>query len=338
MENIEYTLEVLTDKTILAKKIVDEYKKYLEDKNVLSMEELNKKYYYKSFPTACVEAQAKYGAENIIMIQEDYHGLHEDDYCNFVYWNNVTGETFKDQWSTAYAAPAYNLFRCIDFQNATRLGILDMNKMFEYLKSKEISKISDWKCFSNPVIKYATYNLKAKVSKGRKWKGEGYLINTSTFNFVIPGTFGGYERVNRVAHIFDPITNQIHEVNPDYIELVDYESIVNDWKQWAIEIINKSSIENISTNDFSLDCGNISFEKYLAILSENSPIDYSTAVNVDEVKQIAKKIEKLEKLKEKKMPKIIEWVKTNTDKESKKEIEELAERIFKKHYTDYEQK
>lgn len=288
----------------------------------------------------------KYGVDNIFMVREDYHGLYEDDYCDFTYYNNVTGEFSTDKWSTAYAAPDFKLFECMWISEALKNNLLDTAKFFSILFNNEMNRIKNNTINTHDIYyesnrdRVAALHLKVNVSRGRKFKGSGYWVSNlvKTFQWATPQWHShyygdnGYGRTSTVyAKIYVPETNKIEYANISYLEIENLSEMINEYKKYLISNLLKTTKENVyfenSGIGYYLKYENPSFINWLCNNKKNELV-MSNLFDAEEEKREKKNNE----FRDKKMPELIEWVKTHTEKTCDKEICELAERIYKKRY------
>lgn len=241
----------------------------------------------------------------------------------------------------------------LEAYNEMMNDMVDINFVFDVAKMNKVDElVNNFNVDMNRYIEdFARLGLaKVKVEKGRKWKGEGWLVGFYESSFST-----GYRNINtKHAKIYDPNTNRIETVPLYNVTIIDTSKILEAYKK-AIEFnINSASVDNTSfaryieafpillpcLNSFSIDIlkaideelnsKNIGFS-YWARGSEfmNEEIDLENAIDEEENYKKSKK----EAFKAKKMPELIEWVKTHTDKKGE-EINKLAEHIFNKKYGD----
>lgn len=67
-----------------------------------------------------------YGEGSAFLVSERYRSCYHDDYATFVYYSNITGEYFSDEWTTAFACPGYNTFLAKKFDEAKKEGLIDI--------------------------------------------------------------------------------------------------------------------------------------------------------------------------------------------------------------------
>lgn len=296
------------------------------------------RYGYAGLP-GILQRMREVGINKIFFVGRDYHGKYEDDYCYFTYWDEEKKEFTYDEWGTWAAFPSYDLYEMpIDFSAGWETGMIDKEAYLECMKSRHMSILEGIK-FDKNVAK--DYNLRVKVERGRKWKGEGFLfkVTSSSYRFATPmyrnhsDDFG--ISTTQTAVIWDPITNILNRANFNFIEFMDEEKIMNEYKVWAENIIKKSTINDIHSNgqynlgSFILDI-DYSFDKFLSnVWMMNHAIDAAMENPYDPEEEERKK--KASEFRASKMPSIIEWVKNNTDKKDE-EIMELALHIFNKKY------
>ena len=300
--------------------------------------------------TAVERAIAEFGIDNISMVGYSYHGRYEDDDCYFTYYNNVTGEFFKDEWTTRFACPHYGRYECQTLDEADKKGLVDHEKLFIFEKSVMLNtyeKFTFENIWGDTFAKIAPLGLRVEVKRGRKWKGIGYLIDsfTTSYQWAVKKWRSDNDygvSTTRHAKIYDPTTNRIETVNASYVEFLDLDSIVEQYKKEMIAIVEATTVDDFSIGKngtsyspysgdsnrtpMTIKCDTVSFMEYL-----KSKGNSFNLVNVYDVVEEEKKA-KLLAFKETKMPGIIEWVKNNTDKETEEDIMELAEHIFNKNY------
>lgn len=300
--------------------------------------------------TAVQKAIQEYGINNISMVGYNYHGLYEDDDCHFVYYNNVTGNFFYDEWTTRFACPAYGCYECQTLEEADKNGYVDHEKLFSFKKFEMIKQFEKFKfdnIFGDTFAKIAPFGLRVEVKRGRKWKGIGYLVGTFTTSYQwgvkmwrSNNDYG--TSTTRHAKIYDPTTNRIETVTADYVKFLDLDNIVEQYKKDMIAIVEATTVDDFSigkngtsyspysgdSNDtkMTIKCNTVSFMEYLKM--KGNKINIENAFDVVEEEKKAK----FNAFKETKMPGIIEWVKNNTDKETEEDIMKLAEHIFNKKY------
>ena len=299
--------------------------------------------------TAVQQAIKEYGAENISMVGYNYHGRYEDDDCNFEYYNNVTGTFFYDEWTTRCACPAYGCYECQTLEEADKKGYIDHEKLFNFKKTQLINSFKNFRfecIWGEKFVKISPFGLRVEVTRGRKWKGIGFLVGTFTKSYQwgvklwkSNNDYG--TSTTRYAKIYDPTTNRIESVNADYVKFLDLDNIIEQYKKEMIAIVEATTVDDFTigkngtsyspysgdSNDtkMTINCETMSFVKYLEM--NGNKINLKNAYDVVEEEKKAK----FEAFKESKMPGIIEWVKENTDKEGD-EIMKLAEHIFEKRY------
>lgn len=281
------------------------------------------------------------GIDKVFFVGRDYHGKYEDDYCYFTYWDEAAHEFIKDEWGTWAAFPNYSLYEMpIPFCYGWEAGLIDKEAYLNFMKNRKIEAVNQYNNYhfiNRAADEYI--GLKVSISRGRKWRGTGYLIDTkeSKFRFAYPQfrnhseDFGLATTVTAI--IWDPETNTINECNAEYLQFVDQEEIINNYKNWAKNLINNSTVEdmeahrtcNYDSYELRLDC---SMETFMANWIAVHPVpDYSTATYPAQEARDKKEAN----FKAEKMPQLIEWVKNNTGKQGD-EILALAEHIYNKRY------
>lgn len=301
--------------------------------------------------TAVQKAIKKYGIENISMVGYNYHGRYEDDDCNFTYYNNVTGEFFYDEWTTRFACPYFGCYECQTLKDADEKGYIDHDKLYNFKRNQLINYYTNMKIDNYAIGTLyniiAPLGLRVEVKGGRKWKGIGFLVGTFNTSYQW-GTkmwrsnndYG--TSTTRHAKIYDPLTNKIETVTANQVKFLDLDNIIEQYKKDMINIIESTTVNDLvigkngtsyspssgdlNTTPININCEIITFKDY--IKTKGNKLNLENAYDVIE----EEKKEKLNAFKETKMPELIEWVKTNTDKEGD-EIQKLAEHIFNKRYS-----
>jgi hypothetical protein len=292
-----------------------------------------------------MKAIAEYGAENIFLVTTSNYSSCCDS-CDFTYWNNATGEFFKDSWTTAAACPSKLSYGvCFNFKTGLNEDIIDKDALLKELKKIALKSIT-----ANPqfnIKDFANAGLKVKVTGGRKWKGTGYLVDMfdKSYQYAAPryhnryyGTPKGFGiSLTRCAKVYDPTTNEVHCVTADYIKVEDVDKMLENYINSVKSIIDNATVENLDfTDEMPTINGNkgISFIDWV-INNYGNTFDLSTANDEEKNKKEAKakaREEKFAAFKAEKMPQLIEWVKNNTDKKTEEDILKLAEHIFNKRY------
>ena len=281
--------------------------------------------------TVVEEAIIKYGPENIFLISSDYHGLYQDDYCTFHYYNNVTGDEFMDEWSTAYAAPAYGRFEnCLTLKEAKELDLI--NKEIALKKSKE--KLT--RLYTN-ITKEVTqsmaikYHLEVKVTRGRKWKGTGIIkdVRRTMYQYAKPSfrTNDPYwgKKVTDIAIIYDNNSNKIEEVNYAYCVPVKLEEMVDSWRKEILGYVEKATNENLDGLTIRIP-EYLKWESFVARYANELPDDRLYIYPEQDARDAKEKA-----FKEKKIAELTEWAKNYTDVKAE-EIPEFVERVYNKRY------
>ena len=161
-------------------------------------------------------------------------------------------------------------------------------------------------------------------TRSRKYKGNGYLIGRAIVYW------DGFR--NCVWLVWDPIKNEVHEVNPAHVEL--HESYLNTFPSYMEWLIKNYPIKlpkakcglrkiNCLLRNFTIKY----FIKYLHMRKNDIKISPSV-IYVDEEKRLKKYTE----FKKEKMKDLIAWAETKVDK---KDVMELAEKIWITKYGEY---
>ena len=309
---------------------------------------------YNGYPYV-VDKIYEYGVENIFFINKDYKGLYQDDYCTFFYWNNATGEIFTDEWTTAFAAPHYDMYtrNVFTFKEGVELGLIDMTKVKAYNKNLWLEKIKNvdfsdyWK-----VKKYMENNPvfapMVKVERGRKWKGIGFLLEVTESVYSWGPSYGrGYNCSSSVtAKILSTEDFQIHYCNANYVEFINTDELFADFSSFAekrIEVMfsRPDDYFDMNTLTWSIKKGD-----YLAIYNdlvelwiEQASSDvtnlFSKVRRLEETAFDEKEYEEKKKLAAKRAEKITgitEWVNNSTDKETELGKMSLALHVLAKQF------
>lgn len=279
--------------------------------------------------TAVENMVAQFGSNNIFLIKEDYHGLYEDDDCEFEYYNNVTGEAFGDGWTTRCACPSYNRYMATHIRTALREGLVDVAKFMDFVRNRFYITGENLKLNVEDV---AYYGLRVEVSKGRKWKGTGYLIGLeeSSYQYYTPqfAARPGYgESTTVTAKIYDPLTGKIERATAKYVKFLDEEKIISAYVEKYNSLVDDLTVDQLK---FEKCNGILPERKILSLLEyvKQNAIDTTDMVNgYDEV--AIERQRKAQEYREKQMKNIMAWVLEHTDKTGADALE-LAERIFKK--------
>ena len=304
------------------------------------------------FP-AVIRAIAEYGAENIYMTSQNYHGKYEDDYANFTYYNNVTGEFFHDEWTTAFACPGYGMYEHIYIDEADKYGLVDHEKLYKLKFAVVENQLNNFTF--NPSYKFdelVSLGLRVEVTKGHKWKGIGFLVNEfkTTYHWDTPrwrsSYYGdnGYGRTTTChAKILDITTGEINVVTANNVRFMDIDKFIEEYKTEMINRLKSTTIENLKIGKYQFgyspcsgDSHNVAigiefdYQDFITWLTEHHSNKFDLSIYRDIEKEKADK--KAAEFKASKMPGIIEWVKNNTDKTTEEEILALAEHIFNKKY------
>lgn len=281
--------------------------------------------------TPVEEAIIKYGPENIFLVSSDYHGLYQDDYCTFHYYNNVTGDEFMDEWSTAYAAPAYGRFEnCLTLEEAKELNLI--NKDIALQKSKEkLTRLytNITKEITQPMA--IAYHLEVKVTRGRKWKGTGIIkdVRRTMYQYAKPlfRTNNPYwgKKVTDIAIIYDNNSNKIEEVNYAYCVPVKLEEMVDSWRKEILGYVEKATNENLDGITIRIP-EYLKWEVFVARYANKLPDDRLYIYPEQDARDAKEKA-----FKEKKIAELTDWAKNYTDVKTE-EIPEFVERVYNKRY------
>ena len=281
--------------------------------------------------TPVEEAIIKYGPENIFLVSSDYHGLYQDDYCTFHYYNNVTGDEFMDEWSTAYAAPAYRRFEnCLTFEEAQELNLFNKEIALQGAKERLTQLYTNiTKEITQPMA--IKYHLEVKVTRGRKWKGTGIIkdVRRTMYQYARPSfrTNNPYwgKKVTDIAIIYDNNSNKIEEVNYAYCVPVKLDEMIDSWRKEIIEYVKKATNENLDGLTIRIP-EYLKWEIFVARYANELPDDRLYIYPEQEARDAKEKA-----FKEKKIAQLTEWAKNYTDVKAE-EIPEFVERVYNKRY------
>lgn len=260
-----------------------------------------------------------YGENSAFMVKKDYHGLYEDDHCNFVYYSNIEGKFFTDKWSTAYACPSLDHFETKSFDKALEENLINIdlyNKMWN--ENKKPYKFNEKAMDKLFFIEMWGRNPFIEVFRGRTFKGRKGL-------FVAKYTQTKSKFSKTMGICYDVATNEIFMLPYEYLKVSG--DFLNQIENAINDLINKEKsvkdrIHNVNSKDYTKVIDNIFFKG-----------DYKTYM--DNI--ISKKndyIDNLEKAKYEPSEKLILWVKQHfTDVDDEKEIYNIAYRINKKNQT-----
>ena len=190
-------------------------------------------------------------------------------------------------------------------------------------------------------VNYVPAFIPCSITGGRKMKGDNkyFLYNyTQSNDYMRRMRFSTYFDTE-LAVVYDPVTNEICEVNPKFVEL----------KYDSIERIKKSIRKDEYTNlpklvhaiaykqsYYSCDTKNYNNTLIKLIhLGSNVNFDINNAKNPWKDKQIQKKKEKLDKIKENKRAEIEKWANTLSNK-TDEERKQIVEKTLNKYLKNYE--
>lgn len=137
-----------------------------------------------NYETSVETHERVFGKNSCFLVTEDYHGLYEDDYCNFTYYSNITGEYFTDNWTTAAACPPYSCYETeIRYDKAKELGLIDI-KIFNSVWKSEFNSIGEFYIkWPEEFIKWYGRFPMVEVFRGRSFKNrKGFLVEHKTIN------------------------------------------------------------------------------------------------------------------------------------------------------------
>ena len=169
----------------------------------------------------CLKQVREKGIDKVFFVGRDYHGKYEDDYCYFTYWDEDSKEFFQDEWGTWAAFPHYDLYEMpISFGLGWEMGLINKEAYLNRKKSIALDILSKT-TFDKKVAQ--DYNLRVSVDGGRKFRGEGYLVNTeeSSYRYATP-MYHNHSKdfgvsTTYTAVIWNPIDNTLNRANLKYV-------------------------------------------------------------------------------------------------------------------------
>ena len=270
--------------------------------------------------TTAQELIEKFGVENIFMTKRDYHGLYEDDDCEFEYYNNVTGEFSGDSWTTRFACPSFSNFECTTITEGIKKGLVDTEKLLGILRKRFHRECATRQHMSE----VACNGLRVEVKRGRKWKGFGYYVGKETGKLNL-----GYKTMDIPFYkIYDPMTGRIETINANNCDFVDEQALRDKytalWNETLENNTDADSIAYVPCDGVMLRLEIMSFKEFVEKWTK--PVDTSDAFDEVEYERKKKACER----RAKKMKDIVNWVWDNTDKECY-DVYDLASHIYNKH-------
>lgn len=252
-----------------------------------------------------------YGEDSCFLVTRDYHGKYEDDYCNFVYYSNETGEYFKDYWTTAAACPRCDRYENVKrFSEAEELGLIDIEKFnsqfkvdIEFLKTRRFH-------YQNERGNYPGVEVirGRKVKKGTKAMFIGIVHEPNYF---------AWKGDNELALIYTE-DGKIEKINPAYLQYDE------NFSNNLYEFVKGKLDEELKVSDriHKFDCNKVISEYYN--LSENVEA-YKKAIDARNQYEKAEEIRKYYPSE-----KLIEWVKNHFPELNDEEVIEKGIYINKK--------
>ena len=265
----------------------------------------------------------QFGAENIYMLREDYHGRYQDDDCYFTYINMVDGKTHSDEWSTRFAAPNYSRFVGPTLNEGVKSGKISLRKVLEVLfcRLSEYIPTAHYPRVGASNFEYTakTIQIPCKVTKGRKFRGEGILVGVR----AVESSFG----ISRYAQIFSD--GQLCEAVLNNVEVDDevLQSYYLIWRAQKINSVNFDEIEAMGVDNaikFAQEAFHTGVE-YFFHEFKNILVDVEGMKSKEEVMRENKRNE----FKVRKMEELRAWARTKVEES---EVENLAQRVWDKHY------
>lgn len=260
----------------------------------------------------------QYGTENIFMTMCAYHGRYEDDDCTFEYYNNVTGEFHKDEWTTRFACPAYSKFEAMPLRKGIKEGLVDTEKLLKILKEKQTRK-----GYFGDGLKESPYatGLRVEVAGGRKWKGQGIFAG-------VYRTSSGFGESTSFK-VYDPMTGRIEYVTPKFVKFIDEERIKEDYVKEYNRRLQECTVDDIKYDDYRGISLDVTVETFFEFAKQYTrPVDLANAYDEVEIENRRKAME----FRTKKMAELLKWAKEKAGKTDEREALELAIRVFNKNY------
>ena len=264
---------------------------------------------------------------------QNYRGLYEDDDCTFYYWDNVNGKIITDFWGTNFAAPNFSLYteNVLTFSEASDMGLVNMELLKKFNIEKVLQSVERTRLLTSDNSKIImNHNPLINVTRGRKFKGLGYYIGEveTCKNPYYPATIE--------AKVLSLEDFQIHYCNPNFIQLVEKDELVEGYIKWATNVINEVASKNSYSSFFDMKGVNwgikredFSFEAYVKNHKDNR-IEYFINTAYDPREEERKK-QRAEKMAQE-YANVLKWVKEKTDKTTESEQIALAIKILNKNY------
>ena len=293
----------------------------------------NKEKYYAQTVPSIIEKIVKLGADNVFYMYQNYRGLYEDDDCTFYYWDNVNGKVITDFWGTHFAAPDFRLYteNVLTFSEASNMGLVNMELLKKYNIEKVLQSVERTRLLTDENSKIImNHNPLINVTRGRKFKGLGYYIGEveTRKSLYYPATIE--------AKVLSLEDFQIHYCNPNFIQLVEKDELVEGYIKWATNVINEVVSKNSYSSFFDMKGVNwgikredFSLDAYVK-KHKDSNIEYFINTAYDPREEERKK-QRAEKMTQE-YANILEWVKNKTDKTTESEQIALATKILYKKF------
>lgn len=294
--------------------------------------EVVKGYPYDGCMVAVEKAIIEYGAENIFYVNRSYRSMYYDDYCTFYYYNNITGETFTDEWTTAAACPGFGRYEnAVTLDEAFENNLVNKQMILDKARPKYIELINNIDFEISTELAVAAH-LRVKVEGGRKWKGTGLLVGTfaTSYQYAHPSFYTddssfGCSTV-RHAKIWDVVENTVNVCSYAQVKFVDYPEMRKKYIECLTEWVNGLTTDDITTITISTP-KELSWDKF--VIAHFSILLPETPTWRD--KYAEAEAEKKRAFRERKIADLTEWAKTCTDI-PEEEIPAFVERVYKKKY------
>lgn len=232
----------------------------------------------------------------------------------------------------------------IELNEAIEKNIVEISTIIDVLVDKLNFSLPDLDIFSSKYSIENPLSIPVNVVKGRKFKGEGYLVYSIKKHNFKPNYRYYNDDYTYCPVIYDAKTNTFNVVNSfSYLQFN---------KAWIDEIIKNirtcidntigeiRSLAHIFAYNMSYSACDTRNKKYVINEYASRPlkkmkqnVDVLNAALNYKKQQDEKKSKNESEFKQKKMIQLVEWVKNNTDKQGD-DIIKLAEHIYNKKYNN----
>ena len=173
---------------------------------------------------------------NLLLVKKIYKSYYDDDYCDFFYYDTVEKKIITDKWATAFGCPCYKSYeKPFIMDNLDKVNIDEVKEAI--IKNNYVGVSKSLNEYINTHLLWilknisTNYSIKCEVDSGRKFKGQGYLINTN-YKIADMGYNRKSEYVNGIIISDDNVLGEATEerikiTDNDFIHAIDIESIEN---------------------------------------------------------------------------------------------------------------